>query len=198
MTVSALGHTEKNSVRVYVFRFALELGHCSTLSHVSKVPTADIPCATRGSFQQEVPDAKLLAGLGQFPNWTSAIGRRKRWTWTLIGHFGRYLRAKPSARLGRRVTENNSGRRQNRLNRRPLSTISNLLRNACIQVLKPNSRILAVAVAASDGISHAGSVQTSRCRSPRHTHGRGTRGDIWGGASSPVQDWRRLENGMEG
>src|SRR6266705_5663744 len=42
--------------------------------HVRFVPTADIPCATRGSFQQEVPDAKVLAGLGQFPNWTSAIG----------------------------------------------------------------------------------------------------------------------------
>ncbi|MDB5607374.1 MAG: hypothetical protein JWP25_4274, partial [Bradyrhizobium sp.] len=28
--VSALGQSEKNSVRVYVFRFALKLGHCST------------------------------------------------------------------------------------------------------------------------------------------------------------------------
>ena len=36
------------------------------------------------------------------------------------------------------------------------------IRNACVQVLKPNSRILAVAVAASDGISQAGSVQTSK------------------------------------
>jgi hypothetical protein len=27
-----LGQTEKNSVRVYVFRFAFELGHCSTQS----------------------------------------------------------------------------------------------------------------------------------------------------------------------
>jgi hypothetical protein len=26
---SALGQTEKNSVRAYVFRFALKLGHCS-------------------------------------------------------------------------------------------------------------------------------------------------------------------------
>ena len=29
---TALGQTEKNSVRAYVFRFALELGHCSTRS----------------------------------------------------------------------------------------------------------------------------------------------------------------------
>ena len=28
----AAGQTEKNSVRAYVFRFALELGHCSTQS----------------------------------------------------------------------------------------------------------------------------------------------------------------------
>jgi hypothetical protein len=28
--MSELGQTEKNSVRAYVFRFALELGHCST------------------------------------------------------------------------------------------------------------------------------------------------------------------------
>ena len=27
-----MGQTEKNSVRAYVFRFALELGHCSTQS----------------------------------------------------------------------------------------------------------------------------------------------------------------------
>ncbi len=42
--MSAMGQIEKNSVRVYVFRFALELGHCSTLSHVSKVPTATSRC----------------------------------------------------------------------------------------------------------------------------------------------------------
>src|SRR6266851_620424 len=30
--MSQLGQTEKNSVRAYVFRFALELGHCSTQS----------------------------------------------------------------------------------------------------------------------------------------------------------------------
>src|SRR3982074_3101994 len=30
--MTALGQTEKNSVRAYVFRFALELGHCSTQS----------------------------------------------------------------------------------------------------------------------------------------------------------------------
>jgi hypothetical protein len=28
----ALGQTEKNSVRAYVFRFALKLGHCSIQS----------------------------------------------------------------------------------------------------------------------------------------------------------------------
>jgi hypothetical protein len=28
----SIGQIEKNSVRAYVFRFALELGHCSTLS----------------------------------------------------------------------------------------------------------------------------------------------------------------------
>jgi hypothetical protein len=31
--------------------------------HIRLAPIADIPCATRGSFQQEVPDAKVLAGL---------------------------------------------------------------------------------------------------------------------------------------
>jgi hypothetical protein len=30
--MSAQGQTEKNSVRAYVFRFALELGHCSKQS----------------------------------------------------------------------------------------------------------------------------------------------------------------------
>src|ERR1700682_6204276 len=30
--MSEMGQTEKNSVRAYVFRFALELGHCSTQS----------------------------------------------------------------------------------------------------------------------------------------------------------------------
>src|SRR6266516_1316293 len=30
--MSQLGQTEKNLVRAYVFRFALELGHCSTQS----------------------------------------------------------------------------------------------------------------------------------------------------------------------
>ena len=30
--MSELGQTEKNSVRAYVFRFAPELGHCSTQS----------------------------------------------------------------------------------------------------------------------------------------------------------------------
>jgi hypothetical protein len=30
--MSQMGQIEKNSVRAYVFRFALELGHCSTLS----------------------------------------------------------------------------------------------------------------------------------------------------------------------
>jgi hypothetical protein len=35
---SAMGQTEKNSVRAYVFRFALDLGHCSTRS----------PCLKRG------------------------------------------------------------------------------------------------------------------------------------------------------
>src|SRR6266851_4370020 len=43
--MSQLGQTEKNSVRAYVFHFALELGHCSTQSaclkgadSVAKVP----------------------------------------------------------------------------------------------------------------------------------------------------------------
>ena len=40
---SGLGQTEKNSVRANVFRFALELGHCSTQSACLKVPGADIP-----------------------------------------------------------------------------------------------------------------------------------------------------------
>ena len=31
-SMSASGLIEKNSVRAYVFRFALELGHCSTQS----------------------------------------------------------------------------------------------------------------------------------------------------------------------
>jgi hypothetical protein len=31
-SVPGPGQTEKNSVRAYVFRFALELGHCSTQS----------------------------------------------------------------------------------------------------------------------------------------------------------------------
>jgi hypothetical protein len=30
--MSQMGQTEKNSVRAYVFRFALELGHCSMQS----------------------------------------------------------------------------------------------------------------------------------------------------------------------
>ena len=31
-STSVVGQTEKNSVRAYVFRFALKLGHCSTHS----------------------------------------------------------------------------------------------------------------------------------------------------------------------
>src|SRR6202048_4837532 len=38
-TRSALGQTEKNSVRAYVFRFALELGHCSMQSACRKRPS---------------------------------------------------------------------------------------------------------------------------------------------------------------
>src|SRR5713101_348357 len=37
--MAELGQIEKNSVRVYVFRFALELGHCSTLSACLKGAT---------------------------------------------------------------------------------------------------------------------------------------------------------------
>jgi len=29
--MSEMGQTEKNSLRAHIFRFALELGHCSTL-----------------------------------------------------------------------------------------------------------------------------------------------------------------------
>jgi transposase InsO family protein len=36
-----LGQTEKHSVRANVFRFALELGHCSTQSALSNVPGPD-------------------------------------------------------------------------------------------------------------------------------------------------------------
>jgi hypothetical protein len=40
--MSEMGQTEKNSVRAYVFRFALELGHSSMQSDVSKVPTTEV------------------------------------------------------------------------------------------------------------------------------------------------------------
>src|SRR6266487_3717066 len=43
--MSVVGQTEKNSVRAYVFRFALELGHCSTQSALRI-------CATTGLTQR--------------------------------------------------------------------------------------------------------------------------------------------------
>src|SRR5258707_13832467 len=42
-TTSALGQIEKNSVRAYVFRFALELGHCSTQSACLKRANPGLP-----------------------------------------------------------------------------------------------------------------------------------------------------------
>src|ERR1700674_3562614 len=42
-STSVLGQTEKNSVRAYVFRFALELGHCS-------MPSALRICANNGHW----------------------------------------------------------------------------------------------------------------------------------------------------
>jgi len=38
----SIGQTEKNSVRVYVFRFAPELGYTRPSRHVSNVPGSDI------------------------------------------------------------------------------------------------------------------------------------------------------------
>ncbi len=43
------GQTEKNSVRAYVFRFAPELGHCSTQS----------ACLQRANFRTSAPDETL-------------------------------------------------------------------------------------------------------------------------------------------
>jgi hypothetical protein len=71
--MSALGQTEKNSVRAHVFRFALELGHCSfrfalELGHCSMQSALGVLCqpATQGvavylatavptSFQKVMP-----------------------------------------------------------------------------------------------------------------------------------------------
>ena len=39
---TAMGQTQKNSVRAYVFRFALELGHCSKQLRFAFVPKSDI------------------------------------------------------------------------------------------------------------------------------------------------------------
>src|ERR1700694_4688865 len=47
--MSELGQTEKNSVRAYVFRFALELGHGSTRS----------ACLTRANFGIGNPDISI-------------------------------------------------------------------------------------------------------------------------------------------
>jgi hypothetical protein len=46
--MSELGQTEKNSVRAYVFRFALELGHCSTQS-------ACLKCAANNGHSDSFP-----------------------------------------------------------------------------------------------------------------------------------------------
>jgi hypothetical protein len=59
-STSAQGQSEKNSVRVYVFRFALKLGHCSTqpalricankrLMHCSKVREISTSYAARST-----------------------------------------------------------------------------------------------------------------------------------------------------
>src|SRR3977135_2506234 len=45
--MSQLGQTEKNSARVYVFRFALELGHRRPARHVRKVPEPDLSQTAR-------------------------------------------------------------------------------------------------------------------------------------------------------
>jgi hypothetical protein len=61
-SMSDLGQTEKNSVRAHVFRFALQLGHCSTQSDVSFVPKAEVGSASywsrRGSLDKRKPDPK--------------------------------------------------------------------------------------------------------------------------------------------
>src|SRR5882762_7922940 len=51
--MSEKGQTEKNSVRAYVFRFALELGHCSTQS-------ACLKGAKRGRARR--PEVRLIMG----------------------------------------------------------------------------------------------------------------------------------------
>src|SRR6266849_9879849 len=61
--MSVRGQTEKNSVRAYVFRFALELGHCSMQSALRILPKPEV-----------------FNGLGHVPlaQWMSAVRSRHR------------------------------------------------------------------------------------------------------------------------
>ena len=56
LSESVVGQTEKNSVRAYVFRFALELGHCSVQSTCLKRTNAQSRCdRDRGEPRSSAP-----------------------------------------------------------------------------------------------------------------------------------------------
>jgi hypothetical protein len=57
--MSEMGQSEKNSVRAFVFRFALKLGHRSTQRHFAFVPNPEIvdrltDCTTKRQLHHAV------------------------------------------------------------------------------------------------------------------------------------------------
>src|SRR5712691_8220299 len=65
--ISELGQTEKNSARAHVFRFALELGHCSTQSACLKAISGDCRHLSTNLVVRERPsDCTIAPVLGSF------------------------------------------------------------------------------------------------------------------------------------
>src|SRR6267378_7746494 len=65
--MSVRGQTEKNSARAHVFRFALELGHCSTQSACLKAISGDCRHLSTNLVVRERPcDCTIAPVLGSF------------------------------------------------------------------------------------------------------------------------------------
>ena len=68
-----MGQTEKNSVRAYVFRFALKLGHCST--HSACLKGANCRLMHRSKYASSLDH---LVGAGEQGRWQVEAKRLRR------------------------------------------------------------------------------------------------------------------------
>src|SRR3979490_1234369 len=106
--MTALGQTEKNSVRAYVFRFALELGHCSTQSACLKCANSGLTHDERSGVASSAASFTpiLVQDRAAGPSRNSAVARALRpsgfYTWQSLSlSMLRGMPVRPEGRIDR-------------------------------------------------------------------------------------------------